>query len=126
VAALAARKTQSQGHHLGPNSRHPRRNGQCGRFSSLLQRWFGRDCDSFDQLVCSFAAYKADGKASKVTTIAGALQPVFTIVLAIAFLSESISWVEFIGIALAIVAALALSYEKQKLPESTHQPISHE
>lgn len=77
-------------------------------------------------VLCSFAAYKADGKASKVTTIAGALQPVFTIVLAIAFLSESISGVEFMGIALAIVAALALSYENQKLPDTIHQTIGHE
>nr|WP_290934962.1 DMT family transporter [Haliscomenobacter sp.] len=77
-------------------------------------------------VLCSFAAYKADGKASKVTTIAGALQPVFTIVLAIAFLAESISGVEFIGISLAIVAALALSYEKQTTTEISHQPIHHE
>lgn len=77
-------------------------------------------------VLCSFAAYKADGKASKVTTIAGALQPVFTIVLAIAFLAESISWVELIGISLAIVAALALSYEKQPSIESSPKPIRHE
>lgn len=64
-------------------------------------------------VLCSFAAYKAEGKASQVTTIAGALQPVFTIVLAIIFLSESIKYLELIGIVLAIVAALALSYEKK-------------
>lgn len=68
-------------------------------------------------VLCSFAAYKAEGKASQVTTIAGALQPVFTIVLAIIFLSESVKYLELIGIALAIVAALALSYEKKKLIE---------
>lgn len=77
-------------------------------------------------VLCSFAAYKADGKASKVTTIAGALQPVFTIVLAIAFLAESIKRVEFIGISLAIVAALALSYEKKSTVEISQQPIHHE
>jgi uncharacterized membrane protein len=66
-------------------------------------------------VLCSFAAYKAEGKASQVTTIAGAIQPVFTIILAIIFLSESIKYLELIGIALAIVAALALSYEKKKL-----------
>ncbi len=70
-------------------------------------------------VLCSFAAYKADGKASQVTTIAGALQPVFTIILAILFLSESIKYLELIGIAIAIVAALALSYEKKKLPKIT-------
>jgi drug/metabolite transporter (DMT)-like permease len=64
-------------------------------------------------VLCSFAAYKADGKASKVTTIAGALQPVFTIILAILFLHESIKSLELIGIAIAIVAALMLSYEKK-------------
>jgi len=68
-------------------------------------------------VLCSFAAYKAEGKASQVTTIAGALQPVFTIVLAILFLSEKISYVEIIGILVAIVAALALSYEKKTSPE---------
>jgi uncharacterized membrane protein len=64
-------------------------------------------------VLCSFAAYKAEGKASQVTTIAGALQPVFTIALAILFLSESITYVEVSGISLAILAALALSYEKK-------------
>lgn len=62
-------------------------------------------------VLCSFAAYKAEGKAAQVTTIAGALQPVFTIILAISFLSERISFIEIIGIAVAMGAALALSYE---------------
>ncbi len=65
-------------------------------------------------VLASFAAYSAEGKASKVTTIAGALQPVFTIVLAIIFLSESLSFVESLGILLAIVGALTLSYETPK------------
>ncbi len=68
-------------------------------------------------VLCSFAAYKADGKAAQVTTIAGALQPVFTIVLAIIFLSEHISYIEIIGIGIALLAAWALSYEKKKIPE---------
>lgn len=68
-------------------------------------------------VLCSFAAYKAEGKASQVTTIAGALQPVFTIILAIAFLSETISWVETIGILIAIVAALFLSNETKEQPD---------
>ncbi|NBB21966.1 EamA family transporter [Runella sp. CRIBMP] len=70
-------------------------------------------------VLCSFAAYKAEGKASQVTTIAGALQPVFTIILAIAFLSESVAYIELIGIGIAIVAALALSYEKKPDAEIT-------
>jgi uncharacterized membrane protein len=69
-------------------------------------------------VLCSFAAYKAEGKASQVTTIAGALQPVFTIILAITFLTENVKHLELIGIAIAIVAALALSYEKKK-PSTT-------
>jgi uncharacterized membrane protein len=65
-------------------------------------------------VLCSFAAYKYEGKASQVTTIAGALQPVFTIVLAVFFLSEKINYIEIIGVFIAIIAALALSYEKKK------------
>ncbi len=63
-------------------------------------------------VLASFAAYSAEGKASKVTTIAGALQPVFTILLAIFFLGENLSLLEVGGIAIAIVAALMLSYER--------------
>lgn len=62
-------------------------------------------------VLASFAAYRAEGQASKVTTIAGALQPVFTIGLAIVFLSETLSLVESLGIVLAIAGALTLSYE---------------
>ncbi len=65
-------------------------------------------------VLASFAAYRAEGKAAAVTTIAGALQPVFTIVLAIIFLQESLSGMEFLGILLAIGSALLLSYEKKK------------
>ncbi|MBC7892382.1 MAG: DMT family transporter [Sphingobacteriaceae bacterium] len=72
-------------------------------------------------VLASFAAYSAEGKASKVTTIAGALQPVFTIVLAIIFLSESLSFVESLGILLAIVGALTLSYE---MPKTEPKPVA--
>ena len=65
-------------------------------------------------VLASFAAYSAEGKASKVTAIAGALQPVFTIILAITFLREKLGLVEFVGIGLAIVGSLLLSVEKQK------------
>jgi len=67
-------------------------------------------------VLCSFAAYRAEGKASQVTTIAGALQPVFTIILAILFLSEKITYIELIGISIAIIAALFLSNETKKQP----------
>ncbi len=65
-------------------------------------------------VLASFAAYRAEGKAAAVTTIAGALQPVFTIVLALLFLNEDLSGTEFLGIVLAIGGALLLSYEKKK------------
>ncbi len=67
-------------------------------------------------VLASFAAYRAEGKAAAVTTIAGALQPVFTIVLALLFLNENLSGMEFLGIVLAIGGALMLSYEKKKVP----------
>ncbi|MBC7826168.1 MAG: DMT family transporter [Chitinophagaceae bacterium] len=71
-------------------------------------------------VLASFAAYSAEGKASKVTTIAGSLQPVFTILLAYAFLSENLTLLEMTGILLAIFAALALSYEKPKPTGATN------
>ncbi|MBC7845624.1 MAG: DMT family transporter [Flavobacterium sp.] len=64
-------------------------------------------------VLASFAAYSAQGKASKVTTVAGALQPVFTIFLAITFLGERLGWIEFVGIGLAIIGSLLLSVEKK-------------
>ncbi len=72
-------------------------------------------------VLASFAAYSAEGKASKVTTIAGALQPVFTIVLAVIFLNESLSLIESLGIGLANIGALTLSYEKEKLETGSPQ-----
>ncbi len=65
-------------------------------------------------VLASFAAYRAEGKAAAVTTIAGALQPVFTVVLALLFLKEDISKIELLGIILAIGGALMLSFEKKK------------
>lgn len=71
-------------------------------------------------VLCSFAAYRAEGKASQVTTIAGALQPVFTILLAILFLAESITYIETIGIGLAVFAALLLSHETKVQSDESH------
>lgn len=65
-------------------------------------------------VLASFAAYSAEGKASKVTTIAGALQPVFTIILALTFLKEKLGPIELGGISLAIIGSLLLSVEKKK------------
>ncbi len=65
-------------------------------------------------VLASFAAYRAEGQASKVTAIAGSLQPVFTIVLAIVFLKEKLAFIEIIGICLAMIGSLFLSVEKEK------------
>mgnify|MGYP006290914077 CR=1 FL=1 len=64
-------------------------------------------------VLAAFSAYRNEGKASLVTTIAGALQPVFTIFLAILFLGERLTLVELSGISLAILASLFLSVEKK-------------
>lgn len=64
-------------------------------------------------VLASFSAYRAEGKASQVTTIAGALQPVFTIFLALIFLGERLTIIEISGISLAILGSLFLSVEKK-------------
>lgn len=83
-------------------------------FSQTL--WVGSLAGMLNGLgvLASFAAYRAEGKASKVTAIAGSLQPVFTIVLAIVFLKEKLAFIEIIGISLAMIGALFLSIEKKK------------
>lgn len=64
-------------------------------------------------VVASFAAYRFQGKAAIVTPIAAAVQPVVTVVLALLFLGEKVRPVEQAGLGLAIVAAVALSWEKR-------------
>jgi len=73
-------------------------------------------------VLSAFSAYRAEGKASLVTTIAAALQPVFTIILAIVFLQEKVTIVEFAGISLAILASLFLSVEKKESNVETVNP----
>lgn len=58
------------------------------------------------------AAYRAGGKASVVTPLCG-LYPVITILLARAFFPEPIGNRQWLGIALALVAAAAMSYEPE-------------
>ncbi|WP_414660139.1 EamA family transporter [Horticoccus sp. 23ND18S-11] len=62
-------------------------------------------------VIAAFAAYRYDGKAAIVTTLAAAVQPLVTIVLALIFLGEKIGALESAGIALAILAAVALAQE---------------
>ncbi|PWF41236.1 DMT family transporter [Massilia glaciei] len=64
-------------------------------------------------VLAAYAAYRSEGKAALVTAVAGAMQPAFTIVLAIMFLRESIGLIECAGIALAILGSLFLSVEKK-------------
>jgi len=64
-------------------------------------------------VIAAFAAYRYDGKAAIVTTLAAAIQPLVTIVLALIFLGEKVGLIESAGIALAILAAVALSQENK-------------
>jgi drug/metabolite transporter (DMT)-like permease len=59
------------------------------------------------------AAYRYDGKAAIVTTLAAAIQPLVTIVLALIFLGEKVGLIESAGIAVAKLAAVALSAESK-------------
>ncbi|MFO1451059.1 MAG: DMT family transporter [Opitutaceae bacterium] len=65
-------------------------------------------------VIAAFAAYRYEGKASIVTPLAAAVQPGVTVALALAFLGERIGVLEASGVGLAIVAAVALSYERKK------------
>ena len=58
----------------------------------------------------SLAAFRSGGKASVVTALTG-LNPVLTVLLMILVLGESREWYESAGIALALAAGVALSYE---------------
>lgn len=62
-------------------------------------------------VIAAFAAYRYEGKAAIVTPLAAALQPIVTIILALVFLGEKVGLLEGAGIAVAILAAVALSYE---------------
>ena len=65
-------------------------------------------------VIAAFAAYRYEGKASIVTPLAAAVQPVVTVALALLFLGERIGAPEGAGIVLAIVAAVALSFEGRR------------
>jgi drug/metabolite transporter (DMT)-like permease len=63
-------------------------------------------------VLCSFVAYSGDGKASSVTVVAGVVQPLITIIIAIFLLNEEFTLPEFAGAILAISGSVFLSYEK--------------
>ena len=62
-------------------------------------------------VIAAFAAYRSEGKAAIVITLAAAVQPLVTIVLALIFLGEKVGPLEWTGIAVAILAAVALTFE---------------
>jgi drug/metabolite transporter (DMT)-like permease len=62
-------------------------------------------------VIAAFAAYRYEGKAAIVTPLAAALQPIVTLILALIFLGEKVGPLESTGIALAILAGVALSCE---------------
>jgi drug/metabolite transporter (DMT)-like permease len=82
--------------------------------------FFGSAAGFLDGLgvLAIFSAYRAGGKASKVSTIASTLQQVFTVFMAVLFLEEKISLVIFTGICMAVCGSYLLSVEKKKSPES--------
>lgn len=67
-------------------------------------------------VIAAFAAYRYQGKAAIVTPLAAAGQPVVTVILALIFLGERVGLLETAGIILAIVGAVALSYETPSKP----------
>jgi drug/metabolite transporter (DMT)-like permease len=81
--------------------------------------WIGSMAGFLDGLgvLAIYSAYRARGKASKVSSIGSTMQQVFTIILALVFLHERIDLTIFSGIVLAIIGAYMLSWE-QKLAKS--------
>jgi len=65
-------------------------------------------------ILAIFAAYRAGGKAAKVSSIAAMMQQLFTIILAAFLLKERLSWIGYTGICLAILASFFLSFEKKE------------
>jgi uncharacterized membrane protein len=78
--------------------------------------WVGSMAGMFDGLgvLAIYSAYRAKGKAAQVSSISTSLQQVFTICLAIVFLKEKLTTLEFIGIGLAILGSWFILYEKKK------------
>jgi len=72
--------------------------------------WFGSAAGFLDGLgvLAIYSAYRAKGKASRVSSIGSTLQQVFTVVLALIFLRERIYPVAITGIVLAISGAFLL------------------
>src|SRR5688572_5632441 len=63
----------------------------------------------------SLAAFRSGGKASVVTALTG-LNPVLTVLLMVSVLDESLEWFEVAGAGTAMLAGLALSYDRASQP----------
>ena len=74
-------------------------------------------------VIAAFAAYRYEGKAAIVTPLAAAVQPLVTVVLALIFLGERVGLIEAVGIALAILASIALSKETKSV-HAVHKSTS--
>ena len=76
---------------------------------------FGSSAGFLDGLgvLAIYSAYRARGKASKVSSIGSTMQQVFTIILALVFLHERIDLTIFMGISLAIIGSYLLLWEKK-------------
>lgn len=87
---------------------------------SAAMLWSGLAAGALNSfgVIAAFAAYRCEGKAGVVTTLAAAVQPLVTIVLALIFLGERVGLIETAGIAVAILAAIALSQESKPAPRS--------
>ena len=62
-----------------------------------------------------YAAYRVKGQAAQVSSIVTSIQQVLTILLAILFLKETITTIEFVGIAMAVAGAWLISLEKKEI-----------
>ena len=74
-------------------------------------------------VIAAFAAYRYEGKAAIVTPLAAAVQPLVTVVLALIFLGERVGLIKAVGIALAILASIALSKETKSV-HAAHKSTS--
>lgn len=60
-------------------------------------------------ILAIFAAYRAEGKAAQVSSIAAMMQQLFTVILAMIILNERLSMIGFTGIGLAIIGTFLIS-----------------
>jgi drug/metabolite transporter (DMT)-like permease len=67
-------------------------------------------------ILAIFAAYRAQGKAAQVSSIAAMMQQLFTVLLAMIILNERLSMTGFTGIGLAIIGTFLLSHRPPQSP----------